>query len=137
MRDVQCGPAVLARSWMDEQKNNVDLLLLLHQQCVRPTVIKTTLMIEHKAVAVEHLAEVSSGELADIEREGEHSIEIVSPPQQREQEQAVHGVLTSSSATSTPEKKEPAPSDKRQDAVADTLRKAITPPQHNISSPRL
>ncbi|EGD82290.1 hypothetical protein PTSG_02958 [Salpingoeca rosetta] len=40
------------------------------QQCVGPTVIKTTPMIEHKTVAVEHLAEVSSGELADIARDG-------------------------------------------------------------------
>ncbi|EGD82221.1 hypothetical protein PTSG_11940 [Salpingoeca rosetta] len=152
---------------MDEQKNNVNLLLLhvatwLHdddhnsnnhgvssgkvhrgmwlvcpgqcghpkrqQQCVGPTVIKTTPMIEDKTVAVEHLAEMSSGELADIVRDG----------RQREQEQAVDGVSTSStSSSSTPDKKESAPSDNHQDAVADTLRKAITPPQHSISSPRL
>ncbi|EGD82262.1 hypothetical protein PTSG_02932 [Salpingoeca rosetta] len=40
----------------------------MRQQCVGPTVIKTTLMIEHKAVAVEHLAEVSPDELPDILR---------------------------------------------------------------------
>ncbi|EGD82162.1 hypothetical protein PTSG_02835 [Salpingoeca rosetta] len=57
------------------------------QQCVRPTVIKTTLMIEDETVAVEHLAEMSSGELADIVRQGGHSVEIVSLPQQREEQQ--------------------------------------------------
>ncbi|EGD82195.1 hypothetical protein PTSG_02867 [Salpingoeca rosetta] len=61
-----------------------------------PTVIKTTLMINDKAVAVEQLAVVSPDELADI---------------QREEQQAVDEVSTSStSALSTPDKKEPASS---------------------------